>query len=336
MKAIARFLVKNRRRLFSISVILAIICAFLIVFVDVNSDQTKYLADDSDMRKGLEIINSEFPAVDLKDNFQIMFEHLTESEKTKIFNKLKTYDGVTSVDYDIESPDYNTKSYTMYIVHTKYTLNASKVQAIINNITKDLSKDYTLHTYYSGGYMAVVDKIIPIAGTIMIILLLIMCKSYIEPILLLVSIGIAILINMGSNIMFESVADITFSIAAVLQLVLSIDYSIILLHRYQQEYEMLGKRSKEEAMVNAITNAIGSIMSSSATTVLGLLVLLLMSFTIGADIGLVLSKGVLLSFICVFTVMPTMIIWFTDLLQKTDKTYLKQKKLAKNGGEHNV
>lgn len=155
--------------------------------------------------------------------------------------------------------------------------------------------------------------------------------------LLLVSIGVAILINMGSNIIFESVADITFSIAAVLQLVLSIDYSIILLHRYQQEYELSQDKNKVEAMINAVLNAIRSIMSSSATTVVGLLVLLLMSFTIGTDIGLVLSKGVFLSFICVFTVMPTMIIWCSDLLLKTDKTYLKQQRLALNdGGESNV
>ena len=151
------------------------------------------------------------------------------------------------------------------------------------------------------------------------------------------SIGVAILINMGSNIIFESVADITFSIAAVLQLVLSIDYSIILLHRYQQEYELSQDKNKVEAMINAVLNAIRSIMSSSATTVVGLLVLLLMSFTIGTDIGLVLSKGVFLSFICVFTVMPTMIIWCSDLLLKTDKTYLKQQRLALNdGGESNV
>ncbi len=336
MKSIAYFLVKNRRVFFIISIILAIVCACLVGFVNVNSDQTKYLANDSDMRKGLEIINSEFPAVELKDNFQIMFEHLTESEKMDIFNKLKTYDGVTSVDYEIDSAEYNTKTYTMYIVHTEYVLNANKVQEIIKNITNDLSNQYTIHTYFSGGYMAVIDKLLPMAVGIMIVLLLIMCKSYFEPILLLVSVGIAILINMGTNIVFESVSDITFSIAAVLQLVLSIDYSIILLHRFQQEYELLGNKNKEKAMMNAIVNSIGSIMSSSATTVVGLLVLLLMSFTIGADIGLVLSKGVFLSFICVFTVMPFMIIRFADLLHKTDKTYLKQRKLAKNGGEQNV
>ena len=336
MKTVARFLVSKRKVFFAFSVLLAIVCTFLIGFVNVNSDQTKYLASDSDMRKGLEIINSEFPVVELKDSFQIMFERLTESEKMVVYEKLQKYDGVTSIDYEVNSSDYNTKTYTMYIVHTDYVLSANKVQALINNITKDLGDDYSIHTYYSGGYMAVVDKLLPIAGTIMIILLLLMCRSYFEPVLLLTSVGVAVLINMGSNIIFESVSDITFSIAAVLQLALSIDYSIILLHRFQQEYENNGKKNKDKAMINAIVNAVGSISSSSATTVAGLLVLLLMSFTIGADIGLVLAKGVFLSFVCVFTVMPSMIIWFADLLDKTDKNYLKQQKLAKDGGESNV
>lgn len=337
MKAIARFLVEKRFVFFTVSVILAVVFGVMTFSVNINSDQTKYLAQDSDMRKGLEIINSEFPAAELKDSFQIMFENLTESQKPIILQKLKTYDGVTSVDYEQDSSDYNTKTYTMYIVHTDYVLNANKVNAIINTIKDELGKQYTLHTYYSGGYMDVLDTLIPLAVSIMLVLLLIMCRAYIEPVLLLVSIGVAILINMGSNIIFESVADITFSIAAVLQLVLSIDYSIILLHRYQQEYELSQDKNKVEAMINAVVNAIGSIMSSSATTVVGLLVLLLMSFTIGTDIGLVLSKGVFLSFVCVFTVMPTMIIWCSDLLLKTDKTYLKQQKLAKqNGGESDV
>ena len=288
------------------------------------------------MRKGLEIINSEFPAVDVMDSFQIMFENLTQSEKSKILEKLKEYPGVESVSYDLLSSDYNTKKYTTFLVTTTYVLDPDAVNAIINSMKNDLGDDYTIHSYYSGGYMDVLDLLIPMATTIMLILLLLMCRAYFEPVLLLISIGVAILINMGSNIIFESVSDMTFAITAVFQLVLSIDYSIILLHRYQQEYDLLETKDKPTAMINAITNAVSSIMSSSATTVVGLLVLLLMTFTIGRDIGLVLAKGVFFSFICVFTVMPSMIIWCDDLIRKTNKEYLKQKKLAKNGGEQNV
>ncbi len=336
MKKIARFLVEKRLFFFIVSIALALICTFLIGSVNINKDQTKYLAKDSEMRKGLEIINSEFPAIELKDSFQIMFENLTQTEKTIIFEKLRKYDGVTSVDYDLESSEHNTKTFTMYIVTTDYVTDSDKVNSVISSIKNDLGKDYKIHTYYAGGYMDVLDRLIPMAMVVMLALLLLMCKSYFEPVLLLVSIGVAVLINMGSNIIFESVSDMTFAIAAVFQLVLSIDYSIILLHRYRQEYNALSIKRKSVAMTNAIVNAASSIASSSATTVVGLLVLLLMSFTIGRDIGLVLAKGVLLSLICVFTVMPTMIIWCDDLIMMTDKQYLKNKRLAKQGGDDDV
>ena len=140
---------------------------------------------------------------------------------------------------------------------------------------------------------------------------------------------------MGTNVIFESVSDMTFAIAAVFQLVLSIDYSIMLLHRYEQEYELLGRTNKPKAMRNAIVNALSSVSSSALTTIVGLLVLLLMSFTIGKDIGLVISKGVFFSLICVFTVMPSLILWCGDLVYKLDKKNLKERIKAKRGGVAN-
>jgi predicted RND superfamily exporter protein len=194
---------------------------------------------------------------------------------------------------------------------------------------------YFVETYYSGGYMDVLDLLIPMAVIIMLVVLFIMCKSYIEPFLIIVSIAVAILINMGSNIIFESVSEMTFSIAAVFQLVLSIDYSIMLIHRFMQEYEVLEEKNVTIAMQNSIKYAFKSITSSSITTIVGLLVLLFMSFTIGTDIGLVLSKGVFFSLICVFTVMPTMIMGCHKLLFTTNKQYLAE--CRKNaGGVENV
>ena len=336
MKRIANILVRYRLIFFIVSVALAVLCACLIPFVMINKDQSKYLSKDSAMSQGLEIIKNEFPSVDIKDSFQIMFEGLTPSEKVKIHKELQRYDGVTAVDYEANSEKYNTKTYTMYIVHTEFMTDSDNVNAIIKEMKAAYEGTYPVYHYYSGGALDVLDQLLPMALGIGIIILLIMCKSYFEPILLLISIGVAILINMGSNIIFESVSDMTFSIAAVFQLVLSIDYSIMLLHRYEQEYELLGRKNKKKAMRNAIINAFGSISSSSLTTIVGLLVLLLMSFTIGRDIGLVISKGVLLSLICVFTVMPSLILWFDELVFKLNKDNLKKASLEKQGGEDNV
>ena len=331
MKKIANVLVKYRLYFFAVSVALAVACAFLIPQVTINSDQTKYLAKDSAMNKGLEIVQKEFPAIKLSDSFQIMFEGLTPSERTEILEELKEFEGVSSVTYEADSPEHNTKTFTMYIVQA----NGENVDALIASMKETYEKDYTVYTYYAGGYLDVLDRLIPMAVTIGVIVLLLLCKSYFEPVLLLASIGVAILINMGSNVIFESVSDMTFAIAAVFQLVLSVDYSIMLMHRYEQEYDLLGRTNKKKAMRNAIVNAFGSIASSSLTTIVGLLVLLFMSFTIGADIGLVISKGVLFSLVCVFTVMPTLILWFDELVFKFNKDNLKKRKLeAKEGAEN--
>ena len=341
MKKLANVLVRYRTIFFIASLVMALLGALLIPKVTINKDQSKYLAKDSGMAKGLEIINSEFPVIELNDSFQIVFEGLTATQKEAIHRELAEFVGVKSVDYDINSVEYNSKTFTMYIVHTDYSGESDKVSAVISKMYSKYTGTYQVYTYYTGGQLDVLNTLIPMALTVGVIILLLMCKSFFEPILLLVSIGIAILINMGSNVIFASVSDMTFSIAAIFQLVLSIDYSIMLLHRYQQELELLEDKSKPKAMRNAIMNAFGSVTSSSVTTVVSLLVLLLMSFTIGTDIGLVLSKGVFLSVVCVFTVMPSLIIWFDDVVRKLDKDNLKQrlkkkKHVTVEGGDDNV
>ena len=336
MKRVANILVKYRLIFFIVSVALALFCALLIPKVTINKDQSKYLAKDSAMSQGLEIIQKEFPVVDLKDSFQIMFEGLTPSEKEQIHSELKGFSGVVDVDYDIDSVEHNSKTFSMYIVQTEYANDSDKVGAIINEMKSAYGEKHAVYAYYSGAYLDVLDKLIPMATILGAVILFLMCKSYFEPVLLLVSIGIAILINMGSNVIFESVSDMTFSIAAVFQLVLSIDYSIMLLHRYQQEFELLGRNDKQRAMRNALVNAFGSVSSSSITTIVGLLVLLMMSFTIGKDIGLVISKGVFFSLVCVFTVMPSLILWFDELVYKLDKANVKKMLALKRGGGDNV
>lgn len=334
MNALAKFLVEKRFILFAISVALAILFSFCISSVTLNKDDTKYLDPDSGMSQGLKIMEQEFPVVELKDSFQIMFEGLTQSEKIEMAEKLAEFDGVESVTFDPDSREHNSKTYTMYIVNTEYVKSYTKVKVIMNSMIDAYQDQYYVETFYGGSNVGVLDVLLPLAAAIGLLMLFMMTKSYIEPLFILISIAIAILINMGSNIMFESVSEMTFSIAAVLQLVLSIDYSIMLIHRFEQEYEQLEIKDANIAMQNAIVGSFSSIVSSSVTTIVGLLVLLLMSFTIGRDIGLVLSKGVFLSLICVFTVMPSIIILGHKLLFKTNKQYLRNKRLE--GGAANV
>ena len=335
MKKIANFLVDKRIFFFIGSIAIAIVCIVLMNFVTVNEDMTEYLPKDSAMREGLEIMENEFPNTVQNEGFKIMLEDLTDEQKTAVKDKLAAYEGVESVDYDLTSEDYNKDEYTLFVINTTYT-DIEKATELLNNMTEELEKDYTVYTYYVNVSDSVLGILLPLALGIFILILVVLSKSYIEVFLLLAGIGFSIIINMGTNVIFPSVSDMTLSIASILQLVLSIDYSVMMFHRYEQERELLEGKDNVQAMKNAIKNAFSSISSSAFTTIVGLLVLLLMSFTIGADMGLVMAKGILCSLICVFTVMPTLILWCDKLLKTTNKAYIREKIKAKKEAKNNA
>lgn len=333
MKKVVDFLTKKRLLIFIITIILAIGSGIAMLFVNINKDMTKYLPEDSQMKQGMDIMENEFETTTTNETFKIMFEDLESNDKQTIFEELSNYEGVANVLYDENSADYNKENYTLYVIETKYQ-SISKTQELLDSIVKDYKHDYKLYSYYKNSEDNLLDFLIPIAVVIVIIILFIMSTSLIEVLLILANIGIAIVLNMGTNIIFSSISDMTFSIAAVLQLVLSIDYSIILVNRYKQE--RINTDSPIEAMKKALYNAFKSITSSSLTTFVGLLALIFMSFTIGKDMGLVLAKGVLFSLICVFTLLPTLIIWSDKLLKITDKKYLLAKIKDRKRGENHV
>ena len=333
LKKIVDFLTKKRLLIFIITIILAIGSGIAMLFVNINKDMTKYLPEDSQMKQGMDIMENEFVTTTTNETFKIMFEDLESNDKQTIFEELSNYEGVENVLYDENSADYNKENYTLYVIETKYQ-SISKTQELLDSIVKDYKHDYKLYSYYNNSEDNLLDFLIPIAVVIVIIILFIMSTSLIEVLLILSNIGIAIVLNMGTNIIFSSISDMTFSIAAVLQLVLSIDYSIILVNRYKQE--RINTDSPIEAMKKALYNAFKSITSSSLTTFVGLLALIFMSFTIGKDMGLVLAKGVLFSLICVFTLLPTLIIWSDKLLKITDKKYLLAKIKDRKRGENHV
>lgn len=317
----------KRLWIFFIMVAITIASAICMPSVTINDDLTEYLPSDSNMSQGLEIMESEFSEAAQSYSAKLMFEGITEEQREKIKDELSVYEAVEEVQSD-GSRYYNKDGFTLF----ELTLDCSDnedAEKLINSITEKYADDYTVYSYNPAAEDSVLDYLIPIALAIVVVVLVLMCSSYFEPVLLMVNIAVAVLINMGTNIIFPSVSDMTFSIAAVLQLILSLDYSIILIHRYMQEKELSPTGDKIEAMRNTIKNAFTSVFSSSLTTIFGLLALLLLSFTIGRDMGLVLAKGVLLSLITSFTVLPTLIIWSDGLLTKTNKAYLRNRRAAK-------
>ncbi|MEA5142483.1 MAG: MMPL family transporter [Oscillibacter sp.] len=145
--------------------------------------------------------------------------------------------------------------------------------------------------------------------------MMLLLDSWVAPVLFLISIGIAILWNMGSNWFFGEVSYITKALAAVLQLAVTMDYSIFLWHSYSEQKDL--HESKEEAMAQAIDATFTAVLGSSITTIAGFLALCFMSYTMGRDLGLVMAKGVLLGVVSCITTLPALILTFDKALEKT-------------------
>lgn len=322
MKRITNFIVEKRTFVLAVFLLLTLCSAWLMTRVNVNHDMTKYLPDNSSTKIGKEIMDSEFP---ITSSFSIMFKGLSEGDKAEIYGALVNIESVETVSYEAGDENYNKDDYTLYTITIGFDAYSPEARTVVDTVNKQFSA-YDISLYGDAAANNAIDILPKIAGTALVILLIIlflMCNSWIEPLLFLITIVIAIVINMGTNAVFESVSDITQSIAAILQLVLSMDYSIMLINRYRQEKQ--GTENKSEAMKNALHHSFTAISSSSVTTIVGMLALVFMSFTIGRDLGLVLAKGVLLSLICIFTVLPALILAFDRVIEKTAKKSLQIK-----------
>ena len=328
MKRLTGFIVNKRNIIFSAMLILTAVCAFLIPKVSVNSDLTKYLPDDSSMKQGISLMEKEFPTAGEAYTIRVMFKRLDSEKKTEFKDALAAIENVDSVTYDMTGSDYNSGEYTLYILNTKYGYDTEE-EAAIERQVKEKFSDYEVTVKNDDTSAPDIPLSVYLAAFgIILVVLLISCGSYFEPVLFLITIGIAVVLNLGTNFFLGEISDVSFGIAAVLQLALSMDYSIILMNRYRQEMKKTDDR--KEAMANALRAALGSITGSAVTTIVGLLVLVFMSFKIGADIGIVLAKGVAFSMLCVFTVLPALILLSHKPIEKTEKKK-RTEKARKNG-----
>lgn len=317
MKKIINFITEKRNYILIIMLIITSICAYTMNKVNINQDMTKYLPSNSSMKKGLDILEKELPDVKNMSTIWVMIDDLETSKKLELYNELKSIPNIYTISYDNESDTYNKDNHTLYILTSKFNSNSKEMTEIKKELD-NLTKEYNLIYELDSDTTSVPIFIIIFAFIILLIILLIMCSSWIEPILFIITIGIAIIINLGTNYFLKEVSYTTYSIAAILQLVLTMDYSIMLLNRYREE-----KKSHTNiiAMKEAIKGSFPSIMGSSFTTIVGLLALVFMSFKIGTDLGIILAKGVLISLICIFTVLPSLILMFDKLIYKTHKKY---------------
>ena len=283
MKRLTGFIVNKRNIIFSAMLILTAVCAFLIPKVSVNSDMTKYLPDDSSMKQGISLMEKEFPTDGESYTIRVMFKGLGSEKKAEVKDALAAIENVDSVTYDRDSSDYNSGEYTLYILNTRYGYDTEEETAVEKQVTERFSGyEVTVKNDDTSAPDIPLSVYLAAFGIILVVLL-VSCGSYFEPVLFLITIGIAVVLNLGTNFFIGEISDVSFGIAAVLQLALSMDYSIILMNRYRQELQKTDDR--KEAMKSALRAAFGSITGSAVTTIVGLLVLVFMSFKIGADIG---------------------------------------------------
>lgn len=320
MKKISGFIVEKRYVFIVIMLAAAAICALLIPKLEVNRDMTRYLPDGSNMKAGMDIMSDEFPDMESYQTIRVMFDDLTAEQQAEMLEKLEALPNVAEVTFDVESSDHHKDNHTLYILNTEYEYDSPEELAIESALETQFTGAAMIWSNDNDEISALSPFIITLALTVLMIILFVMCGSWIEPFLFLAVIGVAVLINMGTNLIMGSVSYITFSIASILQLILSMDYSIILINRYRQEKENI--ENPTEAMKAALTHAFPSVASSAMTTVVGLLMLVFMSFKIGMDLGIVLAKGVFISMLCVITMMPGVILMFDKLIRKTAKKEL--------------
>ena len=293
----------------------------------INYDLTRYLSDSTMTRRALNVMETEFGST---EQLQIMFADQSEETVAGFIDQLNAMEEIRFVQYD---PTENTvkkngKNWSCLTLTLRDCDTAALVSAL-RTMFPEAGK------YWVGGTSAQqldvqrsvgseIPSVMAIAVAIVLLVLLLSGHAWLEPLPLLVVFAVSILINMGTNFLFPDVSFITFAVCAILQLALSIDYAIMLLHTWNSFCD--DGYSPEDAMTEALSQCFMRIASSALTTVAGLLSLLFMSFTIGFDIGLVLSKGILISMLCVFLLMPALTLLMKNALLRT-----RHKPLRLNG-----
>lgn len=287
---------------------LAISCGFLFPKININEDMTEYLPSDSRMREGLDTMKTAFPQINLNAYVvKAMFENVEDPDS--LGRALTEVDGISGV--LARSQKYR---YTLYQMSVVEGANPKAAAEIIKTTYGD---SVIVETNANSNMPDNMVPILLVGSALVFGILFLMCSSFVEALLFLIAIGLAVVINMGTNAFLPSVSMMTNTIVAVLQLVLSMDYSIILMNRYRQVQAT--EKDIDKAMGLAIRKASSSILSSSLTTIVGLLALVFMKFKIGMDLGIVLAKGVLCSLISIYTILPALILIFDRGIKATEK-----------------
>ena len=323
--------VAHSKPIMMIFVIVFVICAICSRMVSVDYDMNDYLPEDSASTAALDLMDEEFGSG--IPNARVMVEDVTIPEALAYKQELEAIDGVTEVTWldDVVSVEEPLEMYDTQTVEDYYKDNAALYSVTIEeekrisavNAIRDLIGDDNAMTgsavstaTATQSTIREIAKIAAIAVVFVIFILMITTTSWFEPVIVMAGLGVAIVINAGSNLIFGEISFVTNAAGNILQLAVSLDYSVFLIHRFNECRKE--KEDVKEAMVDALTMSTSSILSSGFTTVIGFLALCLMQFQIGPDLGRALAKGIAISLITVFVFMPGLILSTYRLIDKTE------------------
>ena len=313
----ATFIV-NKRKAIEILFILAIIYSVLSINkVQVNQDITSYLPADSETRQGLSIMDEQFVTY---GSAKVMLTNVTYNQADELVSELEDIDGVKQVTFD-DSSDHYKGTDALFDITFDGTEDEDISKQALNDV-KDTLSDYDVYVSTEVGseedsaesLSKDMNIILVLAVIIIVVVLMLSTKAYLQIPVLLITFGVAAILNMGTNYWFGTISSITNSIAVVLQLALAIDYAIILCDRFMEEHETL---NAEEAVKVALSKAIPEISSSSLTTVSGMVAMMFMQFRLGYDMGIILVKAIIISLISVFFLMPGVLLIFAKGIDNT-------------------
>lgn len=315
IEKMAAFIVDKRKAFYLIYIGLAIFCVISSGWVKVDNDLTDYLPESTETRQGLTLMDEEFTTF---ATAEVMVDNISYLQADNLAEQIRDIEGVKQVDFD-DTDDYYKDASALFKVTFDGESEDEISQTALNEIESEFS-DYDLYVSCDIGNKhaeeieAEMRVVMIIAAAIIFSVLLFTSHTYMEIPVLIMTFGMSALLNKGTNYLFGTISFISNSVAVVLQLALAIDYAIILCHRYTEERRIMSAR---EATITALSKAIPEISGSSLTTLSGLAAMTFMKFRIGYDMGIILIKAIAISLLCVFTLMPGLLMSFSNLIDRT-------------------
>ncbi len=315
MERAARLIIRRRVFFLILYIILIPACFMMFRWVHINFDFTRYLSEATMTKRSLTLMEKEFGK---SGQLRIMFKNLPDADLSSALDTLNAMEEVTLAAHDEETGDQTVSgtTYRLVTVMLRDTDEMGTAQKLMTAFPNAVMAGSDVDTWQLNKSISEeITVALAIAVAVVLLILFLTSHAYFEPFLILLVLAVSIVVNMGTNWIFGTISFVTYAVCAILQLALAMDYAIFLLHSYNRFRD--GGMQDAQAVAAAMKQSFMPIVSSAFTTVAGMLALLFMSFTIGFDIGIVLAKGIIISMLTVFTLMPALILLFKGALVKT-------------------